>query len=236
MDSLQYRDEDVSEKTRLLTSLEWAFRFAALVVFLYSTYLVVIRGQFWLSILGEVGTATVACVGAVILLSEYCFSHYFKMGAINSIVFSVLFAASFVWAYEIIYYLSFPQLFDFTAAKIVSEVGGILRTVASDGILLLPIILLRKQLSFGKVSAALLAIFSLTWIFWILYGFPQYYTPNYLGWTMYPKIFVASDPYHASLYFNFGSKAVLGVFFASLLKIPYRDVIVAFARRIVRSR
>ena len=47
---------------------------------------------------------------------------------------------------------------------------------------------------------------------------------------MYPKILVASDPYHASLYFNFGSKAVLGVFFISLLRFPYTDKIRALAQ------
>jgi hypothetical protein len=233
MDSLRYSDEDKvrDNRSHLLTSLEWAFRFVALLTFLYSIYLLMITGQLFVVLLGNVSSVTTGCVGAIILLSEYCFSRYQQMGATNAMVFSVLLAASFVWSYEIIYYLSFPQSLDFSATNI-SQLGDSLRTIAVSGIQLLPIILLRKKLTFGKMSAVLLALFSTMWIFWILYGFPQYYLPNYLGGTMYPKILVASDPFHVSLFFDFGSKAVLGVFFVSLLKFPYRDAMRAFARRI----
>jgi len=234
MDFLRYSDEDSvrDNRSHLLHSLEWAFRFVALLTLLYSIYLIVIRDQLWITILGSVGSVTIGCVGAIILLSEYCFSHYQQMDTISAIVFSVLFAAAFVWSYEIVYYLSFPQGWDLTSVIAISQLGDALRTIAVAGIQLLPIILLRKKLTFGRMSAVLLALFSTTWIFWILYGFPQYYIPNYLGSSIYPKIFVASDPFHVSLFFNFGSKAVLGVFFLSLLKFPYRDSIRAFTRRI----
>src|SRR5208283_4868308 len=111
MDSLQYSDEgNVSNnRSQPLLAIEWAFRFAALLTFLSSIYLLMIRGQLFVILLGNVSSVTTGCVGAIILLSEYCFSHYQKMGAINAMVFSILFAASFVWSYEIIYYLSFPQ-------------------------------------------------------------------------------------------------------------------------------
>jgi len=233
MDSLRYSDEDKvrDNMSHLLASLEWAFRFVALFTFLYSIYLLFITGQLFVIILGNVSSVTTGCVGAIILLSEICFSHYQKMGAVNAMVFSVLLAASFVWSYEIIYYLSFPQSLDFSMTSF-TQLGESLRTVAASGILALPIILLRKKLTFGKMSAVLLAIFSTMWIFWILYGFPQYYIPNYLSSSIYPKIFVTSDPFHASFFFNFGSKAVLGVLFVSLLKFPYRDAIRTFTRRI----
>ena len=156
MDSLRYSDEDDEKDGRshhsLLISLEWAFRFVALLTLLYSVYLIVIRDQFWVAILGYVASVTIGCVGAIILISEYCFSRYRHMDRINAMVFSVLFAAAFVWSYEIIYNISFPQGWNLASVASISQLGDGLRTIAVAGIQLLPIILLRKKLSFGRMS------------------------------------------------------------------------------------
>ena len=173
MDSLQYSNEGSARdsKSYLLNSLEWAFRLVALLSLLYSIYLIA-EDQLWVVSLGSVSSVTVGCAGGIILLSEYAFSRYQRMDKINAMVFSVLFASSFVWSYEIIYYLSFPGNWNL-ATTTVSQFGDSLRTIAVFGIQLLPIILLRKKLTFGRTSIVLLSLFSVMWIFWILYGFPQ---------------------------------------------------------------
>ena len=234
MDTLQYTNEgNSSKKSSLINLIEWAFRFVALFCVFYSIYLLALRDQYWVISLGYVSSVTLGCVGAIILLSEYSFSRHQQMGAINSMVFSVLFAAAFVWTYELIYYLSFPGSLDFNfTAAVISQIGGTLRTVAVDLLYILPIVLLRKKLAIGRSSLVLLAIFSALWIVWILYGFPQYYLANYLTHSIYPKVFVAADPYRFSLFFNYTSKAVLGVFFISLLKVPYREDFRALVTRI----
>ena len=176
MDTLRYSNEsNVRDEGHLLHFLEWAFRSLALLCLLYSVYLIAIQKELWAALFGNVSSVTVGCVSAIILFSEYCFSRYQKMGVINSVVFSILFAAGFVWSYELIYYLSFPGSWNFASITLVSQLGSTFRTIATFGIYLLPMVLLRKKLTFGRTSVVLGAIFCGMWILWILYGFPQYY-------------------------------------------------------------
>jgi len=230
----EYSSENKESRSSiLLNGVELFFRLVALLCLLYSFYLLAFREDFWVTLLGSISSVTLWCVGAIILTSEYYFSKYQKMGAINSMVFSILFAASFVWAYEIIYYISFPMTIDLASASVaITQIGNSLRQVAIAAIYLLPLVLLRKKLAFGRTSFAVLSIFSAMWILWILCGFPQYYLADYLTSSIWPKILVVSNPYNTSLILNFGSKAVLGVFFISLLRLPYRDEISAVRNRI----
>jgi len=237
MDTLRYsKESNVREGGHLLQFLEWTFRSLALLCLLYSVYLIAIKEELWVTLFGNVSSVTVGCVSAIILFSEYCFSYHQKMGVINSMVFSVLLAAAFVWSYELIYYLSFPGSWNFASITIISQLGSTLRTIATFGIYLLPMVPLRNKLTLRRTSVVLGAIFCGMWILWILYGFPQYYLANYLTSSIYPKTIVSSDPYRTSLVFNFGSKAVLGVFFISMLKFPFRDEIRAFAHRVALIR
>jgi hypothetical protein len=136
------------------------------------------------------------------------------MNKIDSIIFGILFPAAFLSTYEIIYHFSFLPS---PTSSILSQLGADLRYLATEGVVILPLILLRKSLVFRRISGALLIIFGAIWIVWLLYGFPQYY----ISGMPYPPVLKTSDPWHTSLFYNFGSKTVLAVFFASILKMSY---------------
>ena len=77
-----------------------------------------------------------------------------------------------------------------------------------------PILLVHEHLRFKRTSATLLSLLFTVWVVWILYGFPQYYYSGYA----FPQFLRTSDPFHLSLWLNFGSKALLAAFFVSLLE------------------
>lgn len=167
--------------------------------------------------LGYISSVSLGSVGALFILSEYSFSKGGDMSKLDAIVFAILFCGSFLWIYEVIYHFSFPP--DLSSNEI-TQLGNGARYLATAALPIFPILLLRKRLALTRISAVLGVVFALMWILWFLYGFPQYYM-NHLVYS--PSILKNTDPWHTSLFFNFGSKTVLAVFFASILKIPYRN-------------
>ena len=139
------------------------------------------------------------------------------MNKLDAIVFGILFPAAFLATYEIIFHFSFLPA---PGSNDLQFLGESLRYLATEGVVLLPLIFLRKNLAFTRMSATLLVIFAAMWIVWLLYGFPQYFISGN-GLTYTPILFKTTDTWHTSLFYNFGSKTVFAVFFASLLKIPY---------------
>jgi hypothetical protein len=149
----------------------------------------------------------------------------------DAIVFAILFPAAFLWTYEIIYHFSFPPS---PGPFSLTELGINLRYLATAGLPIIPLILLRKELTFKRISAILLGIFAVMWVFWLLYGYPQYFINGALNggkWLIYsPPVLRDTDPWDTSLFLNFGSKTVLAVFFASILKMSYRQEAMSLLR------
>ncbi len=118
---------------------------------------------------------SLGAVGALFILSEYSFSKYGGMNKLDAIFFGILFPATFLATYEIIYHFSFlpgPN------SNEISQLGNSLRYLATEGVVILPLFILRKKLALTRLSVALLVIFSAMWIVWLLYGFPQYFLPG----------------------------------------------------------
>jgi hypothetical protein len=182
----------------------------ALLVFLASLVLT-IQGKVWVVQLGSVSTISLASVSVIYVLSQYRFKSvgYTEM---KSIVLGVLFANVFLQVYELIYGLTWDLngLFSYPP----TFTGGELRALLLWLIMISPFLLVHECLSFKWTSAVVLSLTGAVWVLWILYGFPQYYLTGYF----FPQILKTSDPYHLSLWFNFGSKALLAVFFVSLLE------------------
>ena len=72
-----------------------------------------------------------------------------------------------------------------------------------------------EDVSFKRSSLYALVAFAASMILWILFGFPQYYSGQYL---IAPLIRM-SDAYHVSLIFNFSSMVIFASFFATLLNL-----------------
>ncbi len=81
--------------------------------------------------------------------------------------------------------------------------------------MVIPLILMRKDLSFKKTSAYALSAFVACWAIWMLFGFPQYFSSQYF----IPPVLHSSDPYHLSIFLNYASKVILAIFFVTLLKV-----------------
>ncbi len=162
-----------------------------------------ILGQFWVSQLGDLSAVGLASASAVYVLAGYRFR---SVGAtpVMSMVLAVLFSNAFLQVYEIVYGLSFlPAL-----------TGTELRTVILWFVMVLPVFLMRDYLKFDlRTSLPPLVLFAGLWIVWMLYGYPQYYFNGY----PYVPFLKTDDPFHLALWLNFSSKAVLAVFFGSLL-------------------
>ena len=182
---------------------------ASLLVFVASLVLT-LEGQIWVVQIGSVSSISLASISVIYAVSQYRFMSggYSKA---ESIVLGALFANAFLQCYEVAYGLTWAL-----SALIADPplTGTEVRTFLLWLVMISPIILVRKNLRFTRASAALLSATAVVWAAWILYGFPQYYLSGYF----FPQVLKTSDPYHLSLWLNFGSKALLAAFFLSLLE------------------
>lgn len=198
----------------------WAVRVVALLALLYSLYLIP-RQEFWISPLGGTSPFSVGSASVLYLLSQYQFAREGR-GTGDSIILGVLFANAFLEAYEIIYHFTFPiYSLQFPFLK-----GTDVKFLVVELTMVIPLLLVRKHLSFKKVSACALAAFILSMLVWVLFGFPQYFASGFF----IPPVLHTADPYHVALALNYGSKTLLAVFFVTLLKVR-RPGRVAFWRR-----
>jgi len=195
---------------------------AALLTFAASLILT-FEGRLWVTPLGDVSSISVGSVAVIYALSQYRFkgAGYTEM---KSIVLGVLFANVFLQCYELIYGLTFGV--GAALGDPPTLTGTDVRTFILWLIMISPILLVHAHLRFRRTSAALLFLFAAVWAVWILYGFPQYYHSGY----PFAQVLETSDPFHLSLWLNFGSKALLAVFFVSLLE-PWKALKAALGRR-----
>jgi len=167
-------------------------------------------GDIWLIPLGGMSSVSLAAVSGLFLLMEFRLSRKgVPLG--QAIVMAVLFANAFLQTYEIIYHFTFPVYLNYFRFPFLN--GEDIRFLVLDGVMLLPLVLMKNYLSLTRLTWALLVPFLLLWSTWILYGFPQYFAEGYY----FPRLLETSDPFRTSLYLNFGSKALLASLFASFL-------------------
>jgi len=181
------------------------------------------QGQLWVGPLGDVSSISVGSVAVIYSLSQYRFrvAGYTEM---KSVVLGVLFANAFLQCYELAYGLTFGL--SAALGDPPTLTGSDVRTFILWLVMISPILLVHEHLRFKRASLAILSLTGAVWVVWILYGFPQYY---YSGFA-FAQILKTSDPFHVSLWLNFGSKALLAVFFVSLLE-PMRALKAALGRR-----
>jgi hypothetical protein len=184
--------------------------FASLVAFAASLVLT-FEGKLWVGPLGDVSSISVGSVSVIYALGQYRFKSvgYTEM---KSFVLGVLFANAFLQCYELAYGLTWAL--SAVVNDPVTLTGTDVRTFLLWAIMISPILLVHEHLRFKRTGAVLLVLTAAVWTAWILYGFPQYYLSGYF----FPRYLDTTDPYHLSLWLNFGSKALLAVFFVSLLE------------------
>jgi hypothetical protein len=193
--------------TDLMKAVVPASYVAATVLFAAGVVLTVI-GQLWVFALGGLSSVGLASICVLYVLSEHRFEGL-GVRPVQSVVLALLFANAFLQSYEIIYGLTFfPPL-----------TGAEARTVVLWLLMVSPLVLVSQYLRVRWTSAVILFAFGAVWAVWLLYGFPQYYFSGY----PYPQVLKAGDTFHLSLWFNFGSKALLAAFYASLLD-PVRSL------------
>jgi hypothetical protein len=190
--------------------LPWVFRILAVVALVLSIYLI-LEGELWIGILGGVSSISIAIVSGLYVVTEYCLSRSGR-APVESIVLAVLFVNVFLQTYELVYHFTFPVYLNYFRPPFLN--GDAIRYIVLEVIMLLPLLLVRKNIKLRRLSVMFVFIFILVWAEWILCGFPQYFSGGYF----YPIFIPTNDPYHLSLYLNFGSKVVLAGFFASLLR------------------
>ena len=199
---------------------------AALLVFLASLSLT-FRGQIWVVQIGSVTSISLASISVIYALGQYRFMSA-GYGGTESIVLGVLFANAFLQCYEIVYRLTW----DLSALVSDPPLTGVeVRTFLLWLVMASPIVLVREHLRFKRTSAALLLATAAVWLAWILYGFPQYYLSGYF----FPQVLKTSDPYHLSLWLNFGSKALMASLFVSMLE-PSKAFSAALSRLVPSRR
>jgi hypothetical protein len=189
--------------------LPWVFRILAVVALALGVYLTV-EGELWIGILGGVSSISLATVSGLYIVTEYSLSRSGR-APVESIVLAVLFVNVFLQAYELVYHFTFPVYLNYFRLPLLN--GDAIRYIVFEVIMLLPLLLVRKNLKLRRLSVMFVFIFAIVWAEWILCGFPQYFSAGYF----YPVLLPTNDPYHLSLYLNFGSKVALAAFFGSLL-------------------
>jgi len=173
-------------------------------VFLASCALTVL-GRLWVTPLGNISSVGLASISVLYVLSEHRFRSLGVASPTRSVVLALLFANAFLQSYEIIYGLSFLP----------AMTGAELRTIILWFLMVSPLVLMRDYLRFKwTTSFFLLALFAMVWAVWLLFGFPQYYSEG----LPFAPILRTADLYITSLWLNFGSKAILAAFYASLLE------------------
>lgn len=182
---------------------------AALLVFGASLVLT-FEGRIWVVQIGSISSISLASTSVIYAVSQYRFQSV-GYSELKSMVLGVLFANAFLQCYEIVYGLTWGL------SALISDppvTGTEVRTFLLWLVMASPIILVREHLRFKRTSAALLGATGVVWLAWILYGFPQYYVSGYF----FPQVLETTDPYHLSLWLNFGSKALLAALFVSMLE------------------
>lgn len=196
--------------------------FASLLTFLAALVLT-FQGRLWVGPLGDVSSVSVGSVAVIYAVGQY----RFRAGGyseVKSVVLGVLFANVFLQCYEVVYGLTFGL--SAALGDPPTLTGTDVRTFILWLIMIAPIVIVHENLRLKRTGAALFALFAAIWSVWILYGFPQYYYSGYA----FQQFLTTSDPFHLSLWLNFGSKAVLAVFFFSLLE-PLAALKAAVGRR-----
>ena len=184
--------------------------FAALLAFGISLVLT-FEGQLWVVPLGDVSSISVGSVAVIYALSQYRFKSA-GCTEMKSIVLGVLFANAFLQCYELVYGLTFSL--SAVLNDPIAVTGTDVRTFLLWLIMISPILLVHENLRFRWTSAILLSLLGAVWVVWILYGFPQYYYSGYA----FVQVLNTTDPFHLSLWLNFGSKVLMAVLFVSLLE------------------
>jgi hypothetical protein len=184
--------------------------FASLLAFAASLVLT-FEGRLWVGPVGDISSISVGSVAVIYALSQYRFKSA-GYTEVKSVVLGVLFANAFLQCYELAYGLTW------SVSALVNDpvtlTGTDVRTFLLWVIMISPIVLVHEHLRLKRTGVLLLLLTALVWALWVLYGFPQYYLSGYF----FPRYLQTSDPFHLSLWLNFGSKALLAVFFVSLLE------------------
>ncbi|MGH9919608.1 MAG: hypothetical protein ACRD6W_12180 [Nitrososphaerales archaeon] len=169
------------------------------------------EGRLWVGPLGDVSSISVGSVAVIYALSQYRFKRA-GYTETKSVVLGVLVANAFLQCYELVYGLTFGL--SAALGDPPTLTGTEVRTLILWLIMISPILLVHEKLRLKRSGAALLFLFGAVWVVWILYGYPQYYYSGYA----FSQVLKTSDPFHLSLWLNFGSKALLALFFVSLLE------------------
>lgn len=183
---------------------------AAALVLLVSLALT-LEGRLWVGQIGDISSVSVGSIAVLYALAQYRFKSVGHT-EMKSIILGVLFANASLQCYELVYGLTFGVSAVCCVDPAVT--GAEVRTFVLWLVMVSPILLVHEHLRFRWTSAALLLLTMSVWAVWILYGFPQYYRPDYF----FPQFLKTSDPFHLSLWLNFGSKDLLAAFFVSLLE------------------
>lgn len=189
--------------------LEWGVRAVAFLALIYSLFLIASQ-EFWIAPLGGTSPFSLGSASVLYLLSQYQFARD-GQGKAGSVILGVLFANAFLQTYEIIYHFTFPVY----SLQYPFLQGLDVKFLIVELTMVLPLLLMHKELSFKKVSAYPLGLFLLSMLVWVLFGFPQYFSSVYY----FEPLLHTGDPYHLALTFNYGSKVILAAFFLTLLKI-----------------
>jgi len=180
---------------------------AAFIVALVLTY----QGAIWVGPLGGVSSVSVGSVAVIYAIGQYRFKDTGFPEA-TSAVLAVLFADAFLQVYEVLYNLTFGLASVVNDPVTVS--GTEVRMLLLWGIMILPAYLVLGSLRLKRLGVAALALTAILWVVWILYGFPQYYLTSY----SFHQYLLTDNSFYVSLWLNFGTKALLAVFFVSLLE------------------
>lgn len=171
----------------------------------------VVLGQFWVAAIGNISPVTIGAVCGLYLLSDTRLRDN-GVGTTESMILSILYANVFVQTFETVYHFSFPVYLHYFRPPFLG--GDDVRYLALESVMLLPILLVRRHLSFRLRTWGIVTCFAAIWAVWILSGFPQYFDRT----TYYPQILVSTDLFHLALALDFGSKVTLALFFASLIR------------------
>jgi hypothetical protein len=168
-------------------------------------------GQLLIGALGDISTVSLGSVCFLYLLMETRLERD-SVPTGSSIVLALLYADVFLQTYEVLYHFTYPVYLNYFRPPFLNPAD--LRYIAFEALLLSPILLVRRQVRLSWLSAALAALFVSIWAVWMLYGFPQYFTND----TYYYEVLTAASRHNTALVLNFGSKTVLALLFASLVR------------------
>ncbi len=206
--------------------LEWGARAVALMALAYSLFLIASQ-EFWITPLGGTSPFSLGSASLLYLLSQYQFARDGR-GRAGSVILGVLFANAFLQTYEIIYHFTFPVY----SLRYPFLQGMDVKFLIVELTMVLPLLLMRKDLSVKKVSAYTLGLFLLSMLVWVLFGFPQYFSSVYY----FQPVLHTGDPYHVALALNYGSKVILAAFFLTLLKIRRPGRAALWGRKVKAAR